>query len=91
VAGARVYLDGAPTDPPPLLPAPFWSAPDAQTDAAGTFRAPAYSPSPPGVLELRVAVTRPGVADTVRLSAGRVAFRIDRERPDTVRVALRLP
>ena len=89
VSGARVYLDGASPATAAAMPVYVGPYPDATTDAAGAFRAPAYSMGAPGTLALRAAVVRPGAADTVRLAAGTALFRL--ERPDTARVTLHLP
>jgi hypothetical protein len=92
VSGARVYLDGAPR-PATGQPVPQYLdfTQSVTTNTAGSFRALAYSIYSPGTLELRAAVVRPGVADTVRLVVGLAPFHNERETPDSVYVTLRLP
>jgi hypothetical protein len=90
VVGARLAFDGvATTGPGSDFALYVGTGSDAQTDGSGAFRGMAYSTFAPGALQLRVGVIRPATADTFRLSAGTATFRLD--RPDTVRVALRLP
>jgi hypothetical protein len=92
VSGARLYLDGAPrSGTGQSAPQYLDSAPSATTDATGSFRALVYSPYSPGILELRAAVMRPGVADTVRLVVGLASFHDERTQPDSIYATLRLP
>jgi len=92
VAGARLHFDAVrrPTTRPD--PEQFIGPrADATTDSVGAFRATVYSYFMPTGLELRAAVVRPGVLETVRLHVGPVPFRNDRVRPDSIRITLRLP
>ena len=91
VVGARLYLDGVPPDQATSYPVFVGEFSDAQTDAAGAFGGLAYSVYSPGVLAMRAAVVRPGLPDTVRLSAGQAPFRDQGAAPDTVTIGLTVP
>ena len=89
VAGARVYFDAVPEGIPEH--ARFYAGLGvAQTDAVGTFSSLLYSMFR-SAQELRANVVLAGSTDTLRFNLGASAFRLENERPDTLRTTIRLP
>lgn len=66
-------------------------AADVRTDATGTFAVRAYSALSPGAYSLVARIISAAQNDTVRVPAGSALFKDERQAPDSLRVALRLP
>ena len=64
---------------------------DVRTDATGAFSARVYSLFSPGVHSVVARITRTPENDTMRILVGSASFKYERQTPDTIRVALRIP
>ena len=72
------------------IPAFTFIAAGASTDATGAFAVRAYS-ALSGTHTVVARIIGPAQSDTVRISVGSAVFKSERETPDTLRAALRLP